>query len=135
MIIASHSTAWKPTIIPNINASTEPITVKKPLTPQAQGMSEGCSLLINVMPSGKGMPSNMPNGNMSRMAINILTVMGRATADLSNDGRKKLAMSNNIANNGITIFNAGIVCLAYRPDIYAPIPVNNNSDAKTTAML
>jgi hypothetical protein len=59
------NTAASPRIIPKIMAPTEPITVKKPLTAQAQGTSCGARVLTRRNPVGNGTPRAKPNGATS----------------------------------------------------------------------
>src|ERR1700752_2696916 len=80
------NTAVSPKIIPRIMASTDPITVKKPLVAQAQGTSGGASLLTIRSPVGNGTPSKTPNGAMSRTVIATLTGTANPSASESTTG-------------------------------------------------
>jgi hypothetical protein len=69
--VAKISTAVNPNAMPRIIAPTDPITVKKPLTAQAQGTSRGASEPTKRNPVENGTPSNMPKGAITRAAIVI----------------------------------------------------------------
>ena len=117
MAIAIHNTAWKPIIMLNIKASTEPITVKNPFTPHAQAISEGVCLLMSCMPEGKGIPNKMPSGIINKTDNIILPVIGKAIAARSKDGRKKLASNSNSDKRKIAMRKVRFASETYFPEM------------------
>lgn len=73
---------------------TDPITVKKPFTPQAQGIRVESFLLMISIAVGNGIPIKIPNGMISSMAKITRAGIGKAIASLNNAGSNKLAISN-----------------------------------------
>ena len=74
--------------MPNINAIVVPITVKKLLTPQAQGII--CVLFCKCAnPVGNGMPNIKPKGNILTAAMNNLSSSDKCKVALNNTGIKK----------------------------------------------
>ncbi len=114
-------------------ATTDPITVKNPLTPHAQGIKEGACLLMMSMPEGKGMPSKIPNGIIKRIANIILRGIDKAMASLNNAGRKKLASNNKADKEMIAIRSVRMGFKLCFPEMKAPTPVNNKSAERTIA--
>src|SRR6185369_10321263 len=86
--------------IPNITAPTEPITVKKPFTPQAHGINAPDSLLTAFMPVGNGTPNKIPIGATNNNVIMMRINKGHWIVDLKSIGVIKEV-------NSITINNAG----------------------------
>lgn len=117
----------------NMIAMTDPITVKNPFTPQAQGIKEGACLLMISMPVGKGMPNKTANGMIKKMASIIRAGIGKAMASLNNAGRKTLAINNKEDKAIMEIRSVRNGFILYLPEINAPTPVNSNSAESTIA--
>jgi hypothetical protein len=114
-------------------ANTDPITVKNPFTPQAQGISEGACLLIISIPAGKGIPNKMPKGMIRRIASITRAGMDKAIATLSSEGRSKLATSNKADRTMMESRSVLMGFILYFLEMKAPAPVNNKSAESTIA--
>jgi hypothetical protein len=81
----------------SIKANTDPMTVKNPFIPQAQGINEGASLPMMRMPEGNGTPINIPSGSIKTAQSTILANIGSTTAVLNSGASPKLAETINTA--------------------------------------
>ena len=126
------NTAVNPKVIPRITAPAEPITVKKPLTAQAQGISGDASSPTMRKPVGNGIPSSMPKGATSRIAMMTRQVKAKPSAHDRISGIAIRVDKIPATTADKSPHRARQETFRIRPARYEPTPVKISKLARTT---